>query len=542
VRAAAGAEAPPLSPPPASGASPGRRLDLWEAAALAALLILAIAPLAGLLVRVWTQGGVVTGGDGFLVADPLQYLNWLRQHGEHGAARNLYDIAPSSHVFVHPGLLISGLLYRLGLGVAAAYFVWKPVAVAALFAGTLLYVRRFLQRPGDRRLALILALFTCSPVAAIVGWGGIGDERTKFDFDFISGELWPGSWLWGYLFTVIAVALMPLGVLAYERGRDGGRRARLGWAAAAGLLCCWLQPWQGATFAGILVGAEAIAVLRGRRPVLGAARDLAVPVVATALPALYYWLLSRYEDAWALARVANDLPRWPWWVTVLGLAPLAIPALLAYRDPARDFGDVALRVWPLAGLVVYYLPFGTFPFHAFQGLALPLVVLGVLAVRHRLGTRPIPAWAAVAVCLVLIVPGTAYRVDQMAGAVERGYQPFFLTAEERDALRALEDDPEPGGVLAPIHMGMLLPAYTGRETWVGAGSWSPQFDQRTQEAEALFQGGLDRAAAEALVRRSGARFLLSDCRGRVNIDRIVAGFTDPPRRFGCATIYRVSDR
>jgi len=42
-----------------------------------------------------------------------------------------------------------------------------------------------------------------------------------------------------------------------------------------------------------------------------------------------------------------------------------------------------------------------------------------------------------------------------------------------------------------------------------------------------------------LMQRSGARFLLSDCHGRADITRTVAGFTDPPQRFGCATVWRV---
>jgi hypothetical protein len=88
-------------------------------------------------------------------------------------------------------------------------------------------------------------------------------------------------------------------------------------------------------------------------------------------------------------------------------------------------------------------------------------------------------------------------------------------------------------------MGLLVPAYTGRETWVGAGSWTPDFVRRSQRAEDLFAGRMSPAAARALVRRSGARFLLSDCHGRADIARTLAGFTEPPRRFGCATVWRV---
>ena len=507
------------------------RLDRVEVALLAALAALAFAVLAGLVLRVWLRGGVVTGADGFLVADPMQYLDWARQSGEHSLIANQHDLADGPRSFLHPGLLLSGLLYRLGAGPALAYLAWKPIAVAVLFAGSLGFVRRTVEHRGDRYLALALALFFCSPVAAFVAWSGLGDEADKLSVDFVTGELWPGAYLWGYSFTAIAVGLVPLALLAYERGR-------LGLAAAGGLLCAWLQPWQGATFALVLVAAEAVRVRRGRRAG-AAAGDLALPLAATAAPLVYYLLLSLLDPSWEMAGQVNDLPRWPWWVLVAGLAPLAVPAAFAYRLPAPDFAAVALRAWPLAGLFVYFQPAGTFPFHAFQGLGLPLSVLAVLALRSWLGPRALGPVAVVAAVLVLCAVGTVYRVTELADAVHLGRQPFFLTADERDALRHLEREPEPGGVLAPVYTGIVVPAYTGRETWIGAGSWTPRQPERTEEAEALFGGRLDAAAAAALVRESGARFLLSDCHGRADVSEVVAGFTDPPRRFGCATVWRV---
>ena len=50
------------------------------------------------------------------------------------------------------------------------------------------------------------------------------------------------------------------------------------------------------------------------------------------------------------------------------------------------------------------LPLGTFPFHALQGLTLPLVVLGVIAWRSHLHDRPLPLLLALVVAFVLIVP------------------------------------------------------------------------------------------------------------------------------------------
>jgi hypothetical protein len=515
------------------------RLDGFELAALAALFALSLAALGGLLVRVWLKGGWISGSDGYLVVDQFQYIDWIRQASAHLAAGNLDDLHPRPRAFVHPGVIAGGLLHAAGLPVIAAYHVFKVPAVAVVFAGALTYVRRFFDRRADRRLALLLALFSVSPIAALVGWSHLGGQSTKLYFDFIGGEMWTGTWLWGYLFSAIAVGLMPLALLAYERGRDGGPRRALALAGLAGLVCAWLQPWQGATVIAILVAAETWCVARRGRSARAAAGDVAVPVLLTALPLAYYLALSRLDASWALAGRANDLPRWPWWVTVVGLAPLALPAAFAYRLPVHDFADAALRAWPIVAVAIFYLPVGTFPFHAFQGITLPLVVLSVLAVRAHLGPRPLPIALALLIAVVMILPGTLYRADQLRSAVSKGYQPFFLKRGEHDALAYLDRLPGRGGVLAPVYSGLLVPAYTGRETWIGAGSWTPDFAERQRATERLFGGRMTATQAAAVIRSSGARFLFSDCHGRADISGLVAAVARPLRRFGCATVYEV---
>jgi hypothetical protein len=149
---------------------------------------------------------------------------------------------------------------------------------------------------------------------------------------------------------------------------------------------------------------------------------------------------------------------------------------------------------------------------------------------------------AVVLVLAFCALGTVYRANELREAVNYGLQPFFLEPDEREALRHLEARPEPGGVLTPVYSGIVLPAYTGRETYIGAGSWTPNADRRREEAEDLFAGHMSTAEARALVRRSGARFLYSDCHGRADIERIVRPFTHPPRRIGCATVYLVRTR
>ena len=184
------------------------------------------------------------------------------------------------------------------------------------------------------------------PASWLVAWTDWGGNPRQYTFDFISGEMWSGQYLWGYLMTAIAVFLMPLVLLAHERGR-------FAWAAAGALLVAWLQPWQGATLALIVVGVEGFRWWRGGGATGRGRCSRCRP--RPSRPTLYYFLLSRYDAAWELAgksNAAGAMPEWtwPWWAMALTLAPLAVPAALAYRLPAPSWQEIAVRVWPLAAL------------------------------------------------------------------------------------------------------------------------------------------------------------------------------------------------
>ena len=494
----------------------------------------------------WLRGGVVTGADGFLVADPLQYLDWSRQAGEHGLIGNRHDLAPGDRAFLHPGLLLSGLAWRLGAGPAVAYLLWKPVAVGVLFAGTLVLVRRFLARPDDRRLALVLALFSCSPVAALVGWGGLGDAAAKLQVDFVTGELWSGSYLWGYLFTAIAVGLLPLGLVAYERGRAGGGGRLLAAAAGAGLLCAWLQPWQGATFAFVIAGAEAVELVRGRRgagaprTAAGAARDLALPLAATAAPLVYYALLGHFDAGWALAAEVNDLPRWAWWALLGGLAPLAIPAAFAYRLPAPDFGAVALRAWPLAALArllpaVRHVPVpcapGTHAAARGPGRARAAGVAGRAAGAARAGGGRRPG-----------ARGRRDRVPRREPRRRRARRPAAVHADGGRARRAAPPRRRARagrrarpGLHRDRRAGVHGTRDLDRRRIVDAGPAGARPRRRRRCSPAAWTPPPPRRSCAARARASCSATATAAPTSR----GLLAGFTDPPRRFGCATVWSV---
>ena len=145
-----------------------------------------------------------------------------------------------------------------------------------------------------------------------------------------------------------------------------------------------------------MAGRDAAARDRGRRELLLRRREwrsaplgrIAVVVAATAAPLVYYLVLSQLDDAWELAGEANDFAIWP----LVGHGGRPGAARAAGADgPARRARRprrLALRLWPLAALVVFVQPFGTFPAHALQGMTLPLVTLAFLGV----GASGAAAW------------------------------------------------------------------------------------------------------------------------------------------------------
>lgn len=544
----------------------------WDPVELAVFALLALLSLwiVGLLVRrAIVTGQIWTGVDGLHAADQFQYLNWIRDAGRHVLISNLYELRPTSASFLHPGFLLSGALTALGMSPWLAYLLWKPVAVVALFLSVRAYVHRTIQTTTGRRAALVLALFFVSTAAFINAVGGL-DARASLYLLGLEVELWPGTWLWGYSFTVLAVAAIPAVLLLYERDRN---RSRVGVAAPLiGMLCSWFQPWQGATLICTLLATELTIGLRlrihrrraepGRASLmawlsLGArsriVRTVIVNVTAAAAPLLYYALLGRFDPSWALANKANTFGAWPAWTLAVSLLPLGLPALFAYFVSPATFQDVALRAWPPVVLALYWLMayahIGTFPIHVFQGLTIPLAILAVIGARAVIrGRARVGSVAAVCVVGALTVPALVWKLNDARRSITENSvvfngeppNPYLLTRGESDALKFVTHDRRPGGVLTPLYLGQLIPAETGRRTWVGTQSWTPDYFERVPTVEHLFDGAMKPSAAIAFVRSTGARFLIVDCQHRANLATVLRPILDDVRRFGCATVLHVA--
>jgi hypothetical protein len=483
---------------------------------------------------------VWTGTDGFYIVDQMQYLAWIQEAARHVLAANLFVLRPTSADYFQPAVVISGAISALGVPPWLSLLLWKPVAVLAAFFGVRAYAHRSFDGMWTRRIALVLGLFFGS-LTIIYGSPGV------------LGDLFPAFLSWGYTFGLLAFAVMLFALLAYGRVRSSPGPVRLRSLLLPGLLGAMaglLHPWQGELIILVVIGAELVLwSLERRLP-----SRLALPVltvVVTGLPLLYYLLLGRSDLSWKLARVASK-HSFSLATIVLAVVPLLLPALLAYRKRPRTFLDAANRVWPVAALVIYVLSgsaVSATPLHAFEGITVPLSVLAIEGVRsvswRRLPARrviaaaPTRAMIVAVVVLAATVPAMVSELSAARSAVTPAAgNPNFITRDERAALRYLAKDPLPGGVFTRFYLGTVVPAETGRRTYVGDCLWSePDCAQRAQITQMVFDGELPPASARWLVQQLGARFVLADCDSRPDLDDVLAPLTTSVHHFGCAAVY-----
>ncbi len=496
----------------------------------------------------FTGADGLIGADGVLGADQLQYLAWARDAGAHGLISNLFSLAPSGRVFLQPLFLVTGELWRIGVSLQLAYLLWKPVAAAALFAAAFAWARRLLDSRGARAAVVALSLFLYAPTSWIVSWAKLGSGSFRFQAYLLGWELLPADKLWGYAPSAIAIALLPVVLLATDRaltashdrrvarppgaagghGRISTRPVAL--ASTAALLASWLHPWQGVTLVLLLCGLALWRRLQGWAV-------LAAPAVAAALPLIYYELLSHGDPAWRLASSNEVVARLPVGVLVVGFGPLLLIAATGVRHPGGDVIERALLLWVAASLVTYFTV-DAFPTHALQGLSLPLAVL---AVRGWQRLRA-PAALGVLAIAAVSVPGLALDAQKLLQSARSRVPQYYLTASDARALDWIANDAPPGGVLAATPFAIVVPSQTGRAVWVGHPYWSADYGLRARRLDALFAGSMRPGRARAFVTSTGARLVLADCAHGANLVATLGVLLGAVHRFGCATDYVLARR
>ena len=518
-------------------------LGALRAGAIAAALAWSFVPIALLVYHTLVHGGVLSGSDGPLAgADQLFYMDSIRQSAEHVLITDHFALATGEPVFLNPLYLLAGLVWLIGVPLQAAFWALNLLAAPALALGAVAVAVRALP-PGKGRVAAVaVALFYFSPVLPLLRWTGTGSATTHYALLLPTGESMPAWQLWGYPHAgvttgALAAALLGMVTLATKlrvpRSRVTETRRLLIAVSLAGCLVGWLHPWQGAT----LIAVAIVLAIEGRSRRVALA--LAVPAAAAGGPMLYEYILTRTDAAWRIDSIQNAAPHDPLWMLLAALLPLAIPAIAGVRALAAGPLRTMLIAWPVTAVIVYYAT-DQFPYHALEGISLPMAVLAVAGwQRYVPAGKVVRLWAAALATAVLTIPGIIYELQTFRDSERSGAAPYWFTPGDHAALAYLDHLGVHGGVLARQYLGMAVPAFTGRRTWVGDYTWTPQFIYRAELAEELMGGELTPPEARRVVEAVGARFVLTDCAKRAPLARWLGALVADERRFGCATVYEL---
>jgi hypothetical protein len=322
-------------------------------------------------------------------------------------------------------------------------------------------------------------------------------------------------------------------------------------APVLGLLASWLHPWQGETLILVVIGGELLAAVAragdraGKVPVKRVVVLCASTVVLAALPLIYYAILDRADIVWRLGRIGTS-NGWGFGGVIESLVPLLVVAALAYRRRPRSFLAAATMTWPFVALAVYGISIaglGATPLHAFAGITIPLAVLAVRGLQSLpLARLPHRRLVGAGLVAVVTIPATVAQLSsahQFMGPYKNDGN--FIRADEQRALSFLARDPQPGGVLAPFYLGMVVPAITGRHTYIGDFLWSvPDYPLRFAQSFNLFKFPEPGPIARWFVRSTGARFVLADCHGHSGgLVHKLSPITRAIYPFGCTTVVEI---
>ncbi|MCX6393984.1 MAG: hypothetical protein NTY57_03920 [Solirubrobacterales bacterium] len=549
--------------PTAQPASTGERLSraaLWASITAFTLLSLTV-----VIVIVWNalfNGAIWTGALGY-VFDSMQYLAWVREGSDHFLSANLFDTAPLVRDYLNPGLIISSGLHRLGLSIPLAYAFWVPVGIAVVVVAVVKYAGQMLPKGWWRVAAILLALTYKLPIKAILE--GHVPKKSLDATTYAGFDAWPVYWSWGFSLTAVAVALLCFGLMRYDAVRSRGIRFS-GSLAAIALFCSWLQPWQGATLLGVIIGGEIIgslvlkgedsAGLRGRMSLIG------TTVLFGMAPLVYYALLGKFDEAWRINGIQanNYVAGASWWTAFAILGPLIVGAAFALRFRPERFRDVAIRLWPVVAIaqliVIDATQIGNTASHALKGITIPLAILTVIGVApwfaqaagsRRFGKLGPALSAAIAVVLIglLTIPGAINQVRlQLDDMKLEGRGGYAISKDDVRALNYIARSPRKGSVYASSLYGSMVPWRTDRATWVGHETWTPRFQGRSYFNEVALVGGLKSVGKgltiAQVVRWTGAAFVLQDCyHSNYYLAKALAPITKTRKNFYCATVYEI---
>jgi hypothetical protein len=229
-------------------------------------------------------------------------------------------------------------------------------------------------------------------VLAVANWTGHLSAVHRLQLILATTDANSALNLWGFEHTAIAIGLMPVFLIMAERliAVEAAPRTRRGWSALgalAGLVVSWQHPWQGLMLLAIAAGLFLFTPPRRRY------LALVVPVIATLLPLIYGFVLTRSDASWAAFEQQSTTSSGtaPAWALVASFGPLVVFAALGLRR-SREDREWMLVLWLIACAAVYLIV-PEFPPHALERCDAPArrargTRLGARArSRRRVGAR-----------------------------------------------------------------------------------------------------------------------------------------------------------
>ena len=475
-----------------------------------ALVIVGLACLPYL--AVWGLAPEGTQFTGLLVnpLDGASYLAKMRL-GAQGAWLFHLTYTPEDHsgALVYPFYLLLGKLAALTrLPIPLVYHLARAAAGLWLLLLAYRFVARCIDTIPARRAAFLLIGLSAGLGWLLVSLGYPADRLADLwvaeGFTFLSLLVNPHFPLAMALMILVLIIILDIDT------DDGQLVRRLAAIALASVSLALVHVLAVPTLLAIIGVYTALRAWQQRRIPKRLLWAGLVTLGATGPVLLYDTFVFRSNPAmaaWSAQNITKSLAPWDYalgYGLVLLLALAGTRAAWARRRPA----DVLLLAWPLATVVLIYLPL-TMQRRLITGLHVPLAVLAAMGLATTLWPR-IRTGRALVTGLVIgltMLTSILVPISAVAGAMQ-GQQPLVADNDDAAAWDWLrEHSVWTDTVLAPAESGALIPAWAGNR--VVYGHPFETIDAATKKAEVaqFFSPTATAAERQAVLSRYKVRYV-----------------------------------
>ncbi len=489
----------------------------WRRVIVFALLLMTLTTLPYIVGWLSAGKGWQFGGFLFGVEDGYSYLAKMRL-GAHGDW--LFNIRYTSEphggqLFFLPYILL-GKLTTLFVDPHSSHLTPALAVVfhiARFIFGTLLigvyyrFVAIFLRAPASRFLALVLIT-----LGGGFGWLlsliGLGHLFGSLPVDFIVPEGYSFLILFGLPHLALARCGLLVGLMLLFRSLDDDSPRRwLPKTLLAGL--CWLVMGLCVPFyipgLYLLLGCWGLVACIAARRFPWHLFWRAVTAAVVPLPLLIYTLIVfQTEPVFKQWSAQNQLPSPHPLHYVFGYLALALPALVAIRWAWRR-GKIQqpyllLVTWVVVTPALVYIPINVQRRLA-EGVIVPLGILAAAGLRLVLPRRRSYRRARTALLVAALGTALLLWLGGMFSALNP-HRPLFHPQAELHALDRLNAYAAPDAVvLSSKETGNYLPARTDLIAYIGHGPETLHFDDKKQQVERFYAGGLSDEERLALLKQ-----------------------------------------